>query len=793
MNRSKRAALCGCASLVAVAATIGAASAQSTDANTEERTAGIDVITVTAQKREESLQDVPIAVTALSGEDIDAAKIEDVIDLQFNAPNLIFSGNRNLTIRGIGSQTFGGSGDAGVGVLFNGVFIQGALTTGEFFDLERVEVLRGPQGTLFGRNTTGGAINYISARPTDELDGYVSAQFESFFGVRVNTALNLPLTDKLKQRFAANYLSRKGYTFNEFDDSRIDGRDQFSVRSATLFEPTANTRADLIVEFTSEDSSRGGALKTLCAPDPTFGCSPDTVATEFPTTNFPIDLSLLPGIVRPDKFADNPDDLRTVNIDIEPVRDVEEFISSLEISHDFGPVTLTSVSGYRRGTLRSVRDFDQGFAPNAFNPGTFATPFGPVTLPDDGFGNGILTYLTAVDPITIETITTTDYNTTQTANTRARQVSTELRLDTNLDGPFNAVLGGYYLAANFRGNVTTYLPAARTLGFLAAGDTPEATTEAFAVFGEAYLDVTDWLQLTGGLRYTIDEKTIETRSGFIAFGPSFFGEETFDELTWRAAANFNPDLSFTDDTNIYASVSRGFRSGGFNPGNAAVPTFESELVTSYEIGFKNLMFDRRLQTNFAAFIYDYENLTVGNIVGTLATNVNIPSSEVMGLELEVIAEPIDGLRFEGALGLLDTEIESDFLSSDPTRGGAFFQLMGNELPNSPARTLKVAAEYEFTPLDGWLATPRVDFYSQTSFFSREFNTGADIVDDWAQLDLQMEVRPVDRDVAVTLFVKNVLNEDSITFLEANSNLVGSFRSAFLLDPRIFGANVRFGF
>jgi outer membrane receptor protein involved in Fe transport len=173
--------------------------------------------------------------------------------------------------------------------------------------------------------------------------------------------------------------------------------------------------------------------------------------------------------------------------------------------------------------------------------------------------------------------------------------------------------------------------------------------------------------------------------------------------------------------------------------------------------------------------------------------VNLPKSRVRGFELETIVSPVDGLRLEGALGLLDTEIVSSFLSSDPTRGGARFELKGNSLPNAPRRTLKLAAEYEFETANAWTIRPRVDFFSNSGFYSREFNLGADRVNGWTQLDAQIQVANRDRDLALTFFVKNLMNENSITFLEANSNLVGSFRSAFLLDPRVTGVSLRVGF
>ncbi len=743
-----------------------------------------NVIIVTAQLREEDVQDVPISITALTSENLLAARIEDSQDLQFNAPNVILSANRNLTIRGVGSQSFGGSADTNIGVLVNGVFLQQGSTFGEFFDLERIEVLRGPQGTLFGRNTTGGAINIVNKRPTDNFEGYAQLQLENFDGVRAEAAINLPIAEGLLQRFAAHVLKRDGYTLNLENNQPIDGRDQYSLRSSTRFEPTNTTTIDLVLNYFREDSNRANAVKSLCTPDATFGCSSETVSFDFPDA-FGID-GLLGGAVRPGTYSDNPTDLRQVRIDIEPEQDIEDFLATLQIQQEIGALTLTSVTGYRVGENESFRDFDQGTRPGAFEPGTYTTAFGPLTIADAGNGDGVLTYNLRAGG---QAVTTTDYRTSQEAFGKREQFSQELRLGSDFDGPFNFLVGGYYLWAESSGEVTTYLPVTRTLGFTTSGNTSDADVDSYALFGEVYFDITPELSVLGGLRYTKDDKSITTASGFVALGAPFIGEAEFDAVTGRASVSWQP----TADNNFYFTYSRGFKSGGFNPGNLGTPTFNSETIDSYELGTKNQFMDGRVTVNAAIFRYDYSDLIVGNIVGTLATNVNIPSSRIQGFELEAVAEPLDGLRLEGSLGLLDTEVRSDFLSSDPSRGGDFFQLQGNTLPNAPERTLKLAAEYTFMGGSNWTIRPRVDFYSQTGFFSREFNVPADRVDGWEQLDLSVQFALEDRNWDITAFVKNVTNNDDITFLEVNSNLVGSFRSAFLIDPRIYGVAMRVGF
>lgn len=743
-----------------------------------------DTIVVTAQKKAENVQDVPIAITALNAAALEAARVEDSKDLQFNAPNVTLSANRNITIRGVGSASYGGTGDTNIGVLVNGVFLQSGSSFGEFFDMERIEVLRGPQGTLFGRNTTGGAINFVTRRPTDSFEGYVELQGENPRGLRANAAINIPLAAGLYQRFAANYINRDGYTKNLLDGSMVDGRNQYTLRSSTRLEPTDTTTVDLTLTYFREDSDRQNAAKSLCTPDPTFGCSPNSVSAAFPTTNFPIDNFLLGGRVRAGTFAANPKGLREVVIDVKPFQKAEDFLATLEINQELGNLTLTSVTGLRDGNNSSERDFDQGYRPNAFNPGTFGTH----VIPDAGNGNGVMTYLLSGRPVT-----TTDYRTSQTGGGTQKQFSQELRLATRFDGGFNFILGGFYLNSRGSGYVDTWTPANRTFGAVSKFDTRLGQVKSYALFGEVYVDLTQNLKLTGGLRYTHDEKHIETASGTFALNPYFISDAEFDKVTGRAILNWNPTVSFTEDTNVYLSFSRGFKSGGFNPGNNTIPVFDSEVIDAYELGIKNTFLDGKGRLNLAFFNYDYSNLIVGNLVGTAVANTNIPKSRVRGLEAELVYTPVDPLRLEASLGLLDASVRSDFLSSDPARGSARFPLQGNQLPNAPRRTLKLAAEYTIDAGDDWAVRPRIDFYSQSGFHSREFNVPADRVGSWSQLDASVNIANSGKNWSVTAFVKNLTNQDSITWLEVNSNLVGSFRSAFLLDPRTFGLSLRVGF
>ena len=179
-----------------------------------------DTIVVTAQKKAENVQDVPIAITALNAAALEAARVEDSKDLQFNAPNVTLSANRNITIRGVGSASYGGTGDTNIGVLVNGVFLQSGSSFGEFFDMERIEVLRGPQGTLFGRNSTAGLINIVTKGPKfDRFSAKGSVSYGNYDYIRVDGAINAPLGETVAARLDAVWQQRDGFIENDFDIS----------------------------------------------------------------------------------------------------------------------------------------------------------------------------------------------------------------------------------------------------------------------------------------------------------------------------------------------------------------------------------------------------------------------------------------------------------------------------------------------------------------------------------------------------------------------------------------------
>jgi outer membrane receptor protein involved in Fe transport len=701
-------------------------------------------ILVTAQRRSQLLQDVPISVSAFTGEQLERQQIQNAQDLQLSLPNITYTKTNftssSFTIRGIGDLCVGFSCDRATAIHVNDMpLVETRLFETEYFDLERIEVLRGPQGTLYGRNATSGVVNYITARPNlNEFQLALQAEYGNFDSIRMQGMINIPITDAVAFRAAGYFLNRDGFTRNLFNGSRIDDRDLYAVRGTLRIEPTEHTRLDLIGYYFHEDDNRSRIQKQLCNRDPTgvLGCSPDSL--EFETVN---GLSTLAATLTSQEFlriaanplfaplglnsvygADpfyggitNPADLRTVSVDFTPTYFAEELHLMGRLEQDIGDhLSLTATGGYARQEVDSRTDYNliagnslannpgllalaafaanPGFGPAAANP--FAAvaarliPSGPaggvctseVNLLYSGIFGGFTNRCSAG---------ATDYDRSQS---HSRQYSIEAHLDSNFDGPFNFLLGGIYLDQRFTDSnyyvasfgldyASGILGAAQTVGQRGAGNLtfPNVflappffnsevnlfTLRSYGIFGEVYFDVTDRLRLTGGLRYNNDRKRqvarVPTLSWAAPVGVAdartspFFGlfdadaslagnqpyddsRVSFDEVTGRAVAEFH----ITPVNMVYASYSRGYKSGGINPPidpTFNVPaTFEPEIINAFEIGTRNDFLDGLLRLNLSAFYYDYGGLQLSRIVSRTSVNDNT-DAEIYGAELEGLVRP----------------------------------------------------------------------------------------------------------------------------------------------------------
>lgn len=784
-----------CALLTSASTT---ALAQQSNADAEDF--ALEEIIVTAQKREQSLQDVPIAVSAFSGDALDTRAIEELVDLQMSVPNLIFDQFR-VNLRGVGNNAISSTAESGLGYHVNGVYLNAPVGRNtEYFDIERIEVLRGPQGTLYGRNTTAGVLNIITRRPTEEFGGDVSLQYGNYDNIRVRGALNVPLSENFRQRFAGIYLKRDGYNTNIFTGNDVDGRDSYALRSTSALDVGDNFTATLVVNYLKEDSNRASETKGTCTKDPQFGCSaldrgfetPDVTNSLWNSIDF---LGALPG---GDYFSDafNPPDFRTVNIDQEPITQVDELFISLEMTYDFGDLSLTSVTGYQDLETYRFQDFDRFVSNQRLNfPVTYRADF-------------------------VNDITTDEIRSGRQDILDASQFSQELRLASNFDGDFNFLVGAFYFEYDADSKAQFSHPVL-SIGQNLLGLPDEAeffsiesediVSDSFAVFGEGYYDMSEQTRLTVGVRHTWDDKAIKTRTVFWSL-PDF----TVADADWSVTTGkLSVDHRLDEDHLIYGTVSRGYKAGGLNPGGpAGGETFDPEFLYTFEIGSKSTFLDGRLRANFNAFYYDYKGLQIGAVRGTSVVTVNA-DADIKGLEAELSFAATDRLFLDMSFSYLDVTLDN-ILTSDPgdpdglapgvvialdengepsfdNDGNIIQDIAGNTLRNAPNFSFKIGGDYTWEISGDYGLTARVDYSWQDDYFANEFNKPTDRINSWSQADAQLVFSPVDGNWSVEVYMKNIFDNDEVTRIGQDGPLVGRFRSVNVLEPRTYGLELNYTF
>lgn len=728
----------------------------------------IDEVVVTAQRRESSLQDTAIAVSAFDQSALNREGINTVSDMQLSVPNLNFTKENftgsNVRIRGIGNNAVAASSDSGTAINFNGAYLQTtSIFESELFDVERVEVLRGPQGTLYGRNTTGGVINIIPAKadPT-QFDAAIDLEAGNFDTRKASGMVNIPLGEQAAVRISGRWLERDGYVENTFLNEDIDDRDLWSSRVAFHWAPTDRTDVNVFWQRFREDSSRMRTSNQTCAKDPaifpfSLGCQPNQDIENFDVLNSQAQLGGIlafagPSLATGQTFlpfgadayggSQRSNDLRQVQTPITPVYEMDEDIFNLEIVHELDNYTLTLSATYQEIELNTVTDYAWAvpsltFAPNqsfeAVTPlpdGMGGTFFAPPGTFGTGFTDDQGRLITPSDPSVSGFDRPFAYDTSAFENDA---LTIEARIASSWDDkPFDFLAGFFYLKSE---NRTIYDVRGNTLAAFTAesgvdangnpifgeanigageaplaffrNDTDDYELETWAIFGEFYADLGDRTRMTLGLRYSDESKDVRDRqtllnsvdldfvpgvsnrafldggvAPFIAQGgllgtqvtdPRFLGfgttgnnavpdyrefGDSWSELTGKVALDHYLDLPFTDETMIFGSLSRSYKSGGINPpsfSGAFEETFEPEYINAIEVGAKNRLLDGRMQANVTYFWYDYDGLQNTKIIDRTSVNENI-DARIQGLEFELTYVPIDNLRIDSFISWLDTEI-----------------------------------------------------------------------------------------------------------------------------------------
>lgn len=766
----------------------------------------LEEVTVTAQRREQSMQDIPMSISAFSAEAIETRLIDDMSDLQFSVPNLLADGLR-LSIRGVGNNAISSTAEDGLGYHVNDVYLNFPLfSTSEYYDIERVEVLRGPQGTLYGRNTTAGVINIHTRKPHDELGGFISVTLGNYDTQKYKGAINFPMGDNVRQRFSGFYSKRDGYTKNTHTGNDIDGRDSYELRSSTGFDFTDNLSADLVISYVKEDSDRAFRNKGVCTKDEETGCSALSAGFETPDVSKSIyqtiNAVVLRGSLMPfgDYFADssNPADYRKVTMDQEPTYEAEQLGVSLEFNYELENYRFTSLTGYYDTEGDVFSDFDR-----------FTTD---VRLYEP------LTYRANAK----DAITTDEIKSGRRELRDAEQFTQEFRLASDYSGSFNFLLGVFYYEEERVSQALFTHPAIaaaqQALG-LSEGyemyniETDPAETESIAIFGEGYFDLGDQTRLTLGLRYTDDHKEIRTRQRLLTLLDDQWveAEDDWQETTGKLTL----EHSLNEDSLLFASYARGYKAGGLNTaGSGGDETFDPEFINAFEIGSKNIFADGQLQANFGVFYYDYEDMQIGQISETSALTVN-GDATIMGAEAEFAWAPTSSWLFDVNLAWLDMEID-DFESADEgdpngiapgttpaldengdirytDRGLLIKDLDGNTLRNAPEYSANLGAQYSHDFDGGYELSGRMDYFWQDDYYANEFNKPSDKLDGWEQLNFQLTLRDVAAGWLVRAYVKNALDNDDVTRLNQDGATVGRSRNASVLEPRTYGIELQMSF
>jgi iron complex outermembrane recepter protein len=725
--------------------------------------ANIESVVVTSSKIKGDIQTVPIAITALSQEQLTARQIAGGPDLVKEVPNLTFSKTNftgyNIEIRGIGTQAISVTTDPAVAVAFNDTpFIRNHFFEQEFYDVSQVEVLRGPQGTLYGRNATAGVVNVVSAKPTDQFEAMLSADIGNYHNRRYEGMVNIPIVgDKLDLRVAGEWTKRDGYSFNEITNAPIDGRDLWSSRVTLGWRPAEGVQAYLIWEHFQENDDRIRSAKQLCETAPTpekiggvdlgstgalgglggvpyadefsQGCLPESLysSKSFEVPNgfsLPYVIALYRGrtdFVDPYLSTTQSRNLRNIESTINPVYRAKNDTLEFNAEYTVTPaLTLISQTGYNNDFLFSTEDYNRfNTSPGIFPPNQDSPLYSSVTDANGYFCDpqvGCANRLVAEDQ----------------SDEHAWQLSQEFRLSSNFSGPFNFSVGGNYQHYETEENYYVFINALTWIavapvfgpvfglgpwtpgvsddheclqhslqyqdpsqggGALSCGyidPNPIGHTNAnghnyflsqnpyvlnsYAGFGEVYYNVTPDLKLTGGLRWTDDQKHfIDIPSEVLTKGYGYPStgavDQKWNQWTGRFAANWSPKLDFTDQTLLYGSFAHGYKAGGANPpgavllrfaasdiGNPIHPkTFRPEFIDAYEVGTKNTLLDGALTLNGDVFFYNYKAYQISEIVDRTSINLNFDAT-VKGAELEATWEAAPGLKFAFAGGYEATRL-----------------------------------------------------------------------------------------------------------------------------------------
>lgn len=758
------------------------------------RAAEIEEVVVTAEKRESTLQDTPIAVTAVTRDDLEVRGLDDFAQLQFAVPALVFAkiaDMAQITMRGIGVDISTMDAEPGVALYADGVY-RGGLTSSSslLFDLERIEVLRGPQGTLYGRNSTGGSLNVISRLPGEQPSFEASVLYGDYDRTRVELSGDAPVVPgTLALRGAVAYDTHDGYADNAFTGRKEDDAESTFAKVAAVIDPSDSVELILRGEYT--DSKIGG---------PPFIATDDhPVPPLFLSTGNPGGILSIPGTIcgaqscaellglnlsPPGVGSDNP---RHLYSDGRTQFDRESYGVSATLDWDVTEgLTLKSITSY----FEIKQDGDQSN--------------------NDGVD---ISYLTD----------------------NFRQKNEEWSQEFTLSGSagrFDWIGGAYYYHSDIDEAFQFTLPALQAtfealFGLFAGGpplppgslaffgnrldNTPSAIPfldfqliqdlDSAAVYGQGTYHFTDRLRGTAGLRWTRDEKDV-TQTVANNIGGDSCRDLKLNDNWSEVTGKLGIDMDVGENNLVYASVSRGFKAGGFNGGQCSNP-YDPETLTAFEIGSKSRLLDNTLQVNLSAFYYDYSDLQARLFINNASIVQNAADAKTYGAEVEWLWLAGANFRIDGSLSLLDAEFKKFYSTDplnpqigtdcDPVTGLACRQdLSGNDLLRAPPVKASLSAEYDIGLNRAGTLTVRGEYAFTDSMYHTVFNNDFAKQDSYSLVNARLIWTPAQGSldgVKVIGFVENIGDEDFVMIHAPNATTGGTLTQYG--PPRTWGLQLRY--
>lgn len=726
---------------------------------TQKKESVLEKITVTAQKRTQSIQDVPISVATLSGEQFESifSGGEDILALAVRVPGLYAESSNGRVaprfyIRGLGNTDFDLAASQPVSIIMDDVVKENViLKSFPLFDIQQVEVIRGPQGTLFGRNTTAGIIKFDSVKPTQDFDAYGKMSIASFGTINIEGAVGGGLTDNLAGRFSFLSQQRDDYIDNAFagEDDALGGYDELAWRGQLLFTPIDDL--SMLLNVHGRDLEGTASV---------FRANVFDKGSNDLNQNYDRDSVFYDGNLLGNGVDNNPQEYENVGF-------------SLKVDYDLGDLTFTSITANEEADGFSLGDVDGG----AGSGGTSIPGFIPFTA------------------------------VTQDKMNDLKQFTQEFRIASNYSDALNWQAGAFYYDSSF--NVTSID------GFFGA-TTVFHENKTWAIFGQGTYDVSDKLTITGGLRYTDDEKSLvvggQNVNGFaLVIGAASVQDYDpinvqDDQVGYELSANYK----LNENSSLFARYANGFRAQSIQGRDVAfegAPSVaEAETINSVEFGVKSDMLDNRLRLNAAVFYYTVDDIQFSAIGGgaNSVSLLNADKGSAYGFEIDATYVVNQNIVLTGGYSYNKTEIEDNSLSVFPCGATAQFGpnctvtdpmtsdnralIDGNPFPQAPETIFNFTARYsvpmgddgEFFAYTDWA------FQGKTNFFlyeSVEFQT-----DNNFEAGLRIGYENFAQNYTVAVFARNLTDEDNVKGAVDFNNLAG-----IMNEPRIIGVEGKISF